>query len=75
MTGVLIGTEEQTSYGTPMIADHTHEAKRESRACPPQSLQRDHSPVDFGLGASRTGRDYISAVLSHPVFGNLLRQP
>ena len=32
-------------------------------------------PLDFGRLDPRTGRKYISVVLSHPVCGHLLEQP
>lgn len=44
----------------------------------PKSLWRQAMPhwlFDFGLLASRTGREQISIVISHPVCGNLLWQP
>ena len=62
--------------GTPRIASKPQKLEEASKGLP-YRFQMAGGPaiiLDFGLLASRTARQYISAVLRNPVCGTLLQQ-
>ena len=66
-------SDAPTSWGTPRTADDARNREREG-AVLPLSLQRDHGSAGTSIWilASRSVRQDLSAVLSHPVGGTWL---
>lgn len=55
--------------------DSSLKLKRQGMDSPLEPHREKATPPDFGLSATRTLRELISVVLSHPICGNLLQQP
>ena len=60
--------------GTPRLATALRSWRKDVEQIFPQSPQQEPTccPLDFGLLASRTVREYVSVAFSHLVCGNLL---